>query len=893
MDWDKTGGGDDDAKKGTDTIPRKSLDGDYQLPSPEASTTSELPSEYSRKRKASTDSEECPTATIKHGQKEGPVNSQNKSHSIVEKRYRTNLNQKIADLSNCLPSLRADGAAKLDAEKQEPILKHNKATVLTEAITYIKYLERRNAFLERANTALQEQSRRKMSKHIPVQEEVKVEEASASPPVDNAEPPASPVEEEDEEASAEPVEGMIQVPDEWRRLWRGELRPYSSESKDKTSPAEEDDPSVSIRGGKYMGRLMVGSFAGLMVVDGFAATQKESSDDRGLFALPLLRHLPDLSSIRIDSQLSALASSCSSFPYSHLLLPLLRGFLVFGVLGLMLFIYLFNSRPPPRKASTNPTPQPAPSLASPLEVRQRAWLTSIQTVWVPRHHALPEMLALNLETAAYLIRHLLGWHMYSWLTGRSEDEEIARARAWDIAIDAQLSGGDPEISKSRLVLTLWASGTLPSTPARLMLKALHIRVLFWQPSRLPWLTQLLHKAARRLARWQWKKAYRIQRKLEAAKVVELEPLSDHLKALLTRDIDEVMTDRFIQRANNLLWNASVYERSHLEEVMEDTAMRGPLDALASWSSSLKLTATLKAAINSDKIRQDSCILHQLDMATATAPAGCLGKAKALAAKAILCDTERTAHIRQLIQTVAPSPLKEGDLGKIMSSTFMSLVSDVPGTDGHDFAISARCALAMDMLLQQQHSSTYNDPGAATGACKKALQLLEECQLVASKLSLLGFTAIHQLCLAALLRLCRDEEEEEEETEGTSNNNTRHPRTLLPRFIQRQQQDALMARIRNLIRCCSPPNNDNNNNNNGDGCENAAQRVRFDTQTRDLIKVSFERMMMVLLQLVAKREEEEEEEEKTGRRRSNASFSNDTGYDSMSDDDLGAYVRTIK
>ena len=732
MDWDKTVS--DNAGKENTKIQRSSLDGVCQLPSPEPSTTSERRSENSRKRKVSTDDEECSTAAKK--QVQGVQTSlQNKSHSIVEKRYRTNLNQKITDLGDLLPNLRVDVKVKENAEKPEAMLKHNKATILNEAITYIQYLERRNTCLEQANTMLQEQSRKLMSEHVPVHEEMKAEVPTSSSS-ESAEFPVSPSE-EDRKVLSKPIQGMIKVPEEWRRLWRGELKFPLTGPEVVVDDRAQNLPKVSVRGGKYMGKLIVGSLAGLMVADGYAAIQKEGSEDRGLFSLPLLRHLPNLPSVPIELHLSELASSLSSFPHSHLLAPLFRGFLVFGVLGLMLFIYLFNSRPPPRKPSSRPQPQPAPSLASPLEVRQRAWLTSIQTVWVPRHHVLPELLALNLETAAYLIRQLLGWHMYSWLTGRSEDEEIAKVRAWDIAIDAQLSGGDPEISKSRLVLTLWASGTLPSTPARLMLKALHIRVLFWQPSRFPWVTRLLHKAAQKLSRWQWDKAYRMQRKLEAAKVVEPEPLSEHLKALLTQDCDEVLSDIMIQRAHNLVWNTSVSDCLCSEELMEDTAMRGPLDALASWTSSLVLTATLKAVLACDKVIQDDCVLHQLRIGIATSPPGSLGKAKALAAKAILCGMEYNIHVRELVQTLAPSPLKEEDLVKTMSSAFVSLVRELPGTDGHDISASARSALAM---------GTLQNPGCSSGAASKALQLLNTFSIDATSMSLLGLTAARQLCL---------------------------------------------------------------------------------------------------------------------------------------------------
>jgi hypothetical protein len=83
------------------------------------------------------------------------------------------------------------------------------------------------------------------------------------------------------------------------------------------------------------------------------------------------------------------------------------------------------------------------------------------------------------KSRRYLTRQVLGWRSYSWLTGRNEEDEIARVRAWEIAIDAQLAGGDSEMSRSRLVLTLWASGTLPVTPARRELCSVSVPLLIF------------------------------------------------------------------------------------------------------------------------------------------------------------------------------------------------------------------------------------------------------------------------------------------------------------------------------------------------------------------------------------------------------------------------------
>ena len=68
------------------------------------------------------------------------------------------------------------------------------------------------------------------------------------------------------------------------------------------------------------------------------------------------------------------------------------------------------------------------------------------------------------------LRNAIGWYGFALLTGITEQQEAARVKAWGIALDSQLAGGDIEVNKTRLCLTLLASGTLPDTPARLMLK---------------------------------------------------------------------------------------------------------------------------------------------------------------------------------------------------------------------------------------------------------------------------------------------------------------------------------------------------------------------------------------------------------------------------------------
>jgi len=93
---------------------------------------------------------------------------------MIEKRYRNNLNDKIAALRDAVPSLRV-AAYKLehghlpdDAELDEdlaeelgglvPAQKLNKATILSKAAEYIMHLERRNKELADENAQLKDRA---------------------------------------------------------------------------------------------------------------------------------------------------------------------------------------------------------------------------------------------------------------------------------------------------------------------------------------------------------------------------------------------------------------------------------------------------------------------------------------------------------------------------------------------------------------------------------------------------------------------------------------------------------------------------------------------------------------------------------------------------------------
>lgn len=686
------------------------------------------------------------TSAIKDGHNSAGPQVVKRSHTIIEKRYRTNLNQKITALRESVPSLRDNDKNPEDLGGLIPASKLNKATILSKAIEYIHHLERRNKLLEEENVHL----RRRAKPGEPVSQDNK-EVARGQVPqsqidmlsfrsMETAEP-GSPI-------STKAPKGLIPVPDSIKNLqslvheehYAGRFR----NRYDSAQPSFHEMDSTGQRGSsrsKFFGKLMVGSLAGLLIMEGFS--ENDGDDDatggRGLWALPIS---PFYSLFRFILTIRTVFLPSAYVTYFS---PMFRLLLVFSVLAFAMFLYLFSSRPTSSRKNPSVTPTTASSIASPIEVRQKAWLTSIQTVWVPRHRMLPELVALHLEAMRYILRQLIGWPGYSWLTGRTDDAEIARVRAWDIAIDAQLTGGDSEVSKSRLVLTIWASGTLPSTPSRLMLKALHIRVLLWEASKSRWsIWYFLHKAAARLARQQWLMAQKIQKtssSLHSYLSDDRETLPEHLVELLKLDPDELFTPLIVQRAYNLAWNRSTGEDAEGEDVgidvvVEDSAIRSPLDALAAWASSSILRQTLLAWYDDDGILEES-YKQRLDTALRIAPPASSAYVRALASKAVFFETDRGSNITKLTKDLLPLKLSKGSEAAYYTTESALVDSCVPEPVRNDVYAAMQCAAAIGLL-----TSSNRKPNADY----EAVNRLAVIYVNANSLSLLGFAATHQLML---------------------------------------------------------------------------------------------------------------------------------------------------
>ena len=614
-----------------------------------------------RKRKSSSEGD---AEDEKGGNGKVPVKKT--AHNMIEKRYRTNLNDKIAALRNSVPSLRqmsrinakpGDEDDPEDLDGLAPAHKLNKATVLSKATEYIQHLEKRNKRMADENAALKARNQALEKMQITAPMANPSASAVSTPDAHRfqddifSRTPGGPL------ANQHPPQGMIPVPENIANLRLvqqsapysvGPQHGYSAYPNGQVRTSGVVGQPTMVRGGngRILSRLMVGSLAGLMLLEGLAEHDRSGNDveARGLFALPVaplgrLGRLlgPPMSSIGISNQgallLLKLLLILSAFCY--VLAPLL------------------DFRPRSKKNLQAIRLSPAPSLASPVELRHKAWLTAIQSVWVPRHSFLLEIAALGLKTVKLSARKLIGWRAYAALTSSTKEQETVRVRAWEIALEAQLTGGDVEISMSRLILTLLASGTLSNTPTRLMLKALHIHIVFREVTRSGYGTWgILDEISFILARSCWNAArneHKMQVNSGATRAIDdSSTLPDHLSAILDLDADDVLVDSVVQRSYNLAWNRPSAENTEGEESMdnvaEDFGIASPLDALAAWWSTLVVNRVLVHSLDTPDEETRQILANDLQLAIRTAPPNSFAQIRALAVQAVLEPKNREANI---------------------------------------------------------------------------------------------------------------------------------------------------------------------------------------------------------------------------------------------------------
>ncbi|KAK9463753.1 uncharacterized protein V1516DRAFT_661877 [Lipomyces oligophaga] len=525
--------------------------------------------------------------------KTGKVTKPKKTaHNMIEKRYRTNLNDKIAALRDCVPALRCAVTGNFDEEEDEldglaPANKLNKATVLTKATEYIMHLQQRNAQLMRENKAL-------MDCKFPDRVESNMMAEDSQTGMD-----------------ASMMHGVMRAPQ----------APVNN--------GISTDSHMYNLGRNTLGKAMMGGMAVMMVGNSFG---DEGHNSRGLAAVPFM--------IRSYAQ-SALG------PYSPVVMGALRGVLLLGTLMYIFYPSLFDNQPSKgsKKQTLASMSFQRMSVSSPLEVRQQAWLSAFRTVYLPPRVLPLEMYMVFKKLGKLSLRRLVGVDGYRLLMNTTEEEDMLRTSAWKMAIDAQLGGGDPECSSFRLFITLLASFLIPATPVSAMLQALHVKILLHD-------YKFLSGLSDRVERSLWNQARKLQQAQNEAGVPadSSEKTPEYLVNLL--ECDDVFDEDTVTRAYNLTWNKSPnkglicsYRDEGIRSVTDDIALKSPLDALAAWYSSRKLRGALIEAI--DGIPDATVLATSVKVA----PSNSVVNRRALIARSILLGDICPEFTKEMMEAI--------------------------------------------------------------------------------------------------------------------------------------------------------------------------------------------------------------------------------------------------
>ncbi|KAI9367242.1 hypothetical protein BJX61DRAFT_547675 [Aspergillus egyptiacus] len=704
-----------------------------------------------QKRKSGSDDDVSTVNDVVQGTKKVP--SKKRAHNVIEKRYRANLNEKIAELRDSVPSLRVTKGSKAatiddeDAEGVMPANKLNKASILSKATEHIRHLETRNRRLEDENTALKIRLRElekaadqsltsAASVSSPSNYTVSTESAPSSSPSIFSSPEDSAG--DHFPSSSRSSAGMIKIPDSFKRM-RAEPAKDALWSQSYINTSGPPNSGSGRRRSHYPNKYVLGTLAGLMVFEGLGREKESDSTAKGLLALPInyFRNIQIPPSLYWESMGQSFWSSWHARAILHFL------FLAVLVVGsaFIVFVYLFNSGPGRHSSSKGSSPD---VMLSSSNFRRQAWLTSVQRVGVPRHRFFHEWYVVTSRCFEYVVRCILGWRLYSSLTGITEEDDKGRVKTWDIAIDAQLSGGDAEISKSRLVLTIFAAGTLPRSPMRMMLKALHCRILLWRvgvPGQ--WTFRVSNDVARALARFQWNLARQMNARLPKD---HPDALPAHLAALLRCDSEDVMIDSITQRAANLTWNRPTQEGSDgddalLDVVEEDPAIQSSLDALAAWWSSHLLQRALlryfeASARGPDAKESRDFFKSRLQLALDVAPQPSAAHARALVMMAVFFEQDRIKNIGAVLSALP----KENSQAK-QNQALNFLDSSLPISVRDEISIAVRCAMIAAIFMARSRNDTVLPEWLTM---EKALTWFSQLPLDPVDLTLIGFAAVYHL-----------------------------------------------------------------------------------------------------------------------------------------------------
>lgn len=546
------------------------------------------------------------------------------SHNMIEKRYRTNINDKILALRDCVPSLRCvvNGTPRTSEELEglTPASKLNKATVLTKATEYILHLQKRNAILLKELSDLRTH---------------RVDSTASSP---------------NDMASTSVLGGL----------------PPNIMS---AYPNLQQDPRQGFNGNGFASKVMMCSMAGLMG----AGLMGEGSDTQGLSVLPFTGIFTNFKVGTWDSSSILFGVKLS---------------LILGTVLYVLAPSLFASSSKPEQSKTGfveETLQQETDESQSLnfelsDIRKQTWLNNSRTLQLPTSSISSQVSAYFRTFAQILTLNVMGAEGYEMLFGSSNDEQLPMKRmALASAIDAQLCGGDDsDTTRSSLIYTLAQSFLLAPSTVRYFTQAMQINVLCHDTPVLDFIgshfSAYFMNKARAAAALEEKKEQDDQQEDESE-------LAQHITALL--ESNNVFNPRINQRLLNVAFGHPISEGCPLGDddegyasVVTDKSIRSAHDVLAALHANSLLHDVLLGILENDEID-----FRKLELSARVSPPRSIVARRVAIAEALLLGPKDASYAKNAMEMLKEELNQQAWINKELSSFNAATSSTAPASFG--------------------------------------------------------------------------------------------------------------------------------------------------------------------------------------------------------------------
>lgn len=570
------------------------------------------------------------------------------SHNMIEKRYRTNINDKILALRDCVPSLRCvvNGTPRTAEELEglTPASKLNKATVLTKATEYILHLQKRNNMLLKELHDLQHHRT----------------EPNGIMPNDMA-------------PTGLPPNGIPAYP---------------------TLQSQNQQMDNS----SFASKVMMCSMAGLMG----AGLMNEGGDTQGLSFVPFFSYITNLRIGPWDS---------TSLLYAFKL-SLILGTVFYVLSPYFFYSSSKTEEKSQQFTNESEADSEALSLNFELsDIRKHTWSHNSHSINLPSKSISSQISAFISTVAQIAVLKISGPESFDSVAEQFGQEHLSsQCDSISRAVDAQLCGGQPDPSNASFFFSFLKTFLLPVSPMRYFTQAMQVSVMCHETALFSSLGAQVAKYFLNKASQTALPAKESDEEEEDEASFDEFHLPKHLIALLKSK--EVLNSRTTQRIYNVAFGNAVSEGCPFGDdegygsVVTDKSIRSANDVLAAIYANSLLHEVLLGVLENDEID-----FRKLSLCAKVSPPRSIVARRVAIAEALLLGPKDASYAKNAMEMLKEELNQQAWINKEVTSGETTLAPATPAPvpqSAYRSRSNSRCTINTVTLNSDSSNDTEDE-----------------------------------------------------------------------------------------------------------------------------------------------------------------------------------------